>query len=324
MHISRIARPVLGLLFAAVAALAQAQAWPSKPVRWIVPYPPGGGSDTIARAIGQQLSSQLGQSVVIENRPGAGTLIGAEAAARSTPDGHTIFSGDNATYVFNSALYRKLPYDPQKDFAPVALIARFPLLLVANPAAGFSDTKDLIAKLKAAPGKFSYASVGAGSPHHLAMEMFKQRAGLFAVHIPYRGAGPAVQDVLGNQVPMMMLDLATALPHLKSGKLQALAVASGSRLAQQPNVPTLKELGFDDIEMYAWQGIAVPVGTPPEVVGRLNAEVNKALAAPEVQKRLGELGVELLGGTSRQMADYLQSETARWHPLIKERKITLD
>ncbi|HEY8606240.1 MAG TPA: tripartite tricarboxylate transporter substrate binding protein [Noviherbaspirillum sp.] len=324
MRTSTSTRLILGLVLAAASAVAQAQAWPSKPVKWIVPYPPGGGSDTIARAIGQQLSSQVGQPVVIENRPGAGTIIGAEAASRSAPDGYTIFSGDNASYVFNSALYRKLPYDPQKDFAPVALIARFPLLLVANPAAGFADARDLIAKLRQSPGKYSYASVGAGSPHHLAMEMFKQRSGTFAVHIPYRGAGPAVQDVLGNQVPVMMLDLATALPHLKSGKLKALAVASGKRLALQPEVPTMQELGFGDVEMYAWQGIAVPAGTGGDVVARLNAEVNKALAAPEVHKRLGDLGVELLGGTPQQMADYLRSETTRWHALIKERKITLD
>src|SRR6476620_506162 len=193
MHAIKLSCLLAGL---ALSAAVHAQGLPAKPLRWIVPYPPGGGSDAIARTIGAQLSKQVGQPVVIENKPGAGTIIGAETAARATPDGTTILSGDNGTFVFNSALYKKLPYDPQKDFAPVTLIARFPLLLVANPAAGFTDAKDWLAKVKGAPGKYNYASVGAGSPHHLAMELIKQKAGAYIVHIPYRGAGPAVQDVL--------------------------------------------------------------------------------------------------------------------------------
>ncbi|RJF98086.1 Bug family tripartite tricarboxylate transporter substrate binding protein [Noviherbaspirillum saxi] len=324
MRTPTLVKFVFGTMLVAASAFVQAQSYPAKPVRWLVPYPPGGGSDAIARTIGAQLSKQVGQPVVIENKPGAGTIIGAETAARSAADGYTIFSGDNGSYVFNSALYKKLPYDPQKDFAPISLIARFPLLLVANPSAGFKDAKDLIGKIKAAPGKYNYASVGAGSPHHLAMEMFKQRTGAFIVHIPYRGAGPAVQDVLAGQVPMMILDLATALPHIKSGKLTALAVASGNRLALQPDVPTLKELGYSDLEMYAWQGIAVPAATPKDIVARLNTEVTKALAAPEVSKRLTDLGIEPLSGTPEQMASYIKSETVRWHALIKERGITLD
>lgn len=317
-------RNFCGVVLAAFAALAHAQTYPTKPVTWLVPYPPGGGSDVIARTIGAQLSKQLNQTVIIENKPGAATMIGAQAAARSAPDGYTIFSGDNATYVFNSALYKKMQYDPQKDFAPITLIARFPLLLVANPNAGFKNAKDLIEQVKRSPGKYNYASVGPGSPHHLAMEMIKQKTGAFIVHIPYRGAGPAVQDLLAGQVPMMVLDLATALPHIKTGKLTALAVASGHRLPMQPDVPTLKEIGLGDVEMYAWQGMAVPAGTPKEIVSRLNAEVTKAIAAPDVVKRLTELGVEPLSGSPEQMADYIKSETARWHSLIKERRLTLD
>jgi tripartite-type tricarboxylate transporter receptor subunit TctC len=321
-------RNFCGVVLAAAAAsapiLAQAQTYPAKPVTWLVPYPPGGGSDVIARTIGAQLSKQLNQTVIIENKPGAATMIGAQAAARSAPDGYTIFSGDNATYVFNSALYKKMQYDPQKDFAPITLIARFPLLLVANPNAGFKNAKDLIEQVKRSPGKYNYASVGPGSPHHLAMEMIKQKAGAFIVHIPYRGAGPAVQDLLAGQVPMMVLDLATALPHIKTGKLTALAVASGNRLPLQPDVPTLKEIGLGDVEMYAWQGVAVPAGTPKEIVSRLNAEVSKAIAAPDVIKRLTDLGVEPLSGSPEQMADYIKTETERWHALIKERRLTLD
>jgi tripartite-type tricarboxylate transporter receptor subunit TctC len=324
MHLPRLVRLLAGLAFCAGSVFAQAQSYPNKPLRWIVPYPPGGGSDVIARTIGNQLSKQLGQPVVIENKPGAGTIIGAEMAARSAPDGYTILSGDNGTFVFNSALYKKLPYDPQKDFAPVSLIARFPLVLVVNPNAGFKTAKDMIEQVRRAPGKFNYASVGAGSPHHLAMEMIKQKTGAFMVHIPYRGAGPAVQDVLANQVPMMVLDLATALPHLKSGKLNALAVASASRLSQLPDVPTLKEAGIGDVEMYAWQGVAVPAATPKDILARLNGEIVKAVAAPEVSKRLADLGIEPLSGTPEQMANYIKTETTRWHALIKERQLTLE
>jgi tripartite-type tricarboxylate transporter receptor subunit TctC len=313
-----------GVLLAAAGLFAHAQDYPNKPVTWVVPYPPGGGSDVIARTIGGQLSKQLNQPVIIENKPGAATMIGAQAAAKSAADGYTIFSGDNATYVFNSALYKKMQYDPQKDFAPITLIARFPLLLVANPNAGFKNAKDLIEQVRRAPGKYNYASVGPGSPHHLAMEMIKQKTGSFIVHIPYRGAGSAVQDLLAGQVPMMVLDLATALPHIKTGKLTALAVASGSRLPLQPDVPTLREVGLGDVEMYAWQGMAVPVNTPKDIVARLNAEVSKAIAAPEVQKRLTGLGVEPLSGSPEQMANYIRTETARWHALIKDRQLTLD
>jgi tripartite-type tricarboxylate transporter receptor subunit TctC len=319
-----VIKSVCGVLLAAAGVFAHAQDYPNKPVTWIVPYPSGGGSDVIARTIGAQLSKQLNQSVIIENKPGAATMIGAQAAARSPADGYTIFSGDNATYVFNSALYKKMQYDPQKDFAPITLIARFPLLLVANPNAGFKSAKDLFEQVKRAPGKYNYASVGPGSPHHLAMEMIKQKTGSFIVHIPYRGAGPAVQDLLAGQVSMMVLDLATALPHIKTGKLTALAVASASRQPLQPDVPTLKEIGLGDVEMYAWQGMAVPVSTPKDIVTRLNAEMTKAIAAPEVQKRLADLGVEPLSGSPAQMADYIKTETARWHALIKERQLTLD
>jgi tripartite-type tricarboxylate transporter receptor subunit TctC len=323
MRIDKI-KSIFGTILLAASFAVQAQGYPEKPLKWIVPYPPGGGSDVIARAIGAQLSKQIGQPVIVENRPGAGTIIGAEAASRAAPDGYTVFSGDNGTFVFNSVMYKKLPYDPQADFAPVTLLARFPLLLVTHPDAGFKSGKDWIAQVKGAPGKFNYASVGAGSPHHLAMEMIKHRLGAHIVHIPYRGAAPAVQDVLAGHVPMMILDLATALPHIRAGKLNALAVASANRLTQLPDVPTLKEAGLDNVEMYAWQGLAVPDDTPKEIVSRLNAEVTKAMAAPEVVKRLTDFGVEPLPGTPEQMAGYIKSESARWHPLIKERKLTVD
>lgn len=301
-----------------------AQAYPARPVRWIVPYPAGGGSDFLARTVGAQLEKQMSQPVVIENRPGAATMIGAEAVARSTADGYTVLSGDNGTFVFNTALYKKVPYDPVKDFTPIGLMARFPLIVVANPAAGFNTMRDLVDAAKKDPGKLSYASVGAGSPHHLAMELIKERTGAFIVHIPYRGAAPAVQDVLGNQLPLMVIDTAVGLPHIRSGKLVPLGVLSRQRLTALPAVPTLEEQGIRDTEVYAWQGMVVPAATPREISARLATELNRAITNSDVTRKLQEFGLEPIAGTSDQMAAYIKSETARWHALIKQRKLTLD
>ncbi|MBA2413761.1 MAG: tripartite tricarboxylate transporter substrate binding protein [Burkholderiaceae bacterium] len=301
-----------------------AQAYPAKPVRWIVPYPAGGGSDFLARTVAAQMEKQLGQPMIVENRPGAATMIGAEAAARSTADGYTLLSGDNGTFVFNTALYKKVPYDPVKDFTPIGLMARFPLIVVANPSTGFKTMKDLVDAAKMQPGKLSYASVGAGSPHHLAMELIKDRTGAYIVHIPYRGAAPAVQDVLGNQLPVMVIDTAVGLQHIRSGKLVALGVLSRQRLASLPNVPTLEEQGIRDTEVYAWQGMVVPAATPREVSARLTAELSRALATPEVSRKLQDFGLEPIPGNSEQMSAYTKSETARWHALIKQRGLTLE
>lgn len=314
------------------ALLAALATWPlagrtqpaAKPVRWIVPYPAGGGSDFLARTLGAQLAVQLNQPVVIENRPGAATMIGAEAVAKSTPDGLTWLSADNGTLVFNSALYKKLPYDPERDFAPVGLMARFPLILVANPASGFKTAGDLLAAAKAAPGKLSYASPGAGSPHHLAMELLKQQTGAYIVHIPYRGAAPAVQDVLGNQVPVMVVDTAVGMPHIKAGKLVPLGVATRERLPALPQVPTLEEQGIKDAEVYAWQGLVLPAATPAEVQQRLGIELQKALRHAEVAKKLRDFGLEPVGANGEQLAAFTRAERARWHGLIKQRGLALE
>ncbi len=327
-RISRTTRRRVLTTAAAVTLLPSstvfAQAYPSKPVRWIVPYPPGGGSDFLARTVGAQMEKQLRQPLVIENRPGAATMIGAEAVARGPADGYTLLSGDNGTFVFNTALYKKVPYDPTKDFAPVGLMARFPLIVVANPSTGFKTMRDLVDAAKKEPGKLSYASVGAGSPHHLAMELIKDRTGAFIVHIPYRGAAPAVQDVLGNQLPVMVIDTAVGLQHIRAGKLVPLGVLSRQRLAALPNVPTLEEQGIRDTEVYAWQGMAVPAATPREVTAKLTTELNRAITTPEVTRKLQEFGLEPISGTADQMAAYIKSETARWHALIKQRNLTLD
>lgn len=325
MPVSLLRRALAGL--AAIAALApvaaQAQAWPAKPIRWVVAYPASGGSDFLARQLAPQLGKQLGQTLVIDNRPGAAGIIGTDNAAKSAPDGYTIVTGDNGAMVFHEAMYKKIPYAPS-DLAPVGFMARFPLIVAVNPSAGFSDAKQWLEALKKNPGKYSYASPGIGSPHHLAMELLKSRTQTFVVHVPYRGTALAVQDVIAGQVPMMVLDTAAGLPQIRSGKVKALAVMSKKRIAALPDVPTLDELGVKDFEVTAWQGLFVPKGTPADVVGRLTAEMNKAITTPEVKAKLEDFGLEVLPGDGPALASFIQKETSFWHALIKERKLSAE
>ena len=315
---------VLASVFGVAAGSAAAQAFPAKAIRWVVPYPAGGGSDFLARTIGQTLAAQVGQSVLIDNKPGGNTAIGASDVARAAADGYTLLSADNGTLVFNPALYKTLTYSPGKDLAPVTLMGRFPMILVANPAAGYSSAKDFIAQTRAKPGAINFASAGAGSPHHLAMELLKVQAGLFMVHIPYRGAAPALADVAGGQLPVMMTDLAAGNALIRAGKLRPLAVAHASRLPQLPDVPTFAELGLPGVEAAALVGLVVPAATPPDVIATLNRQVVAAIRDPAVSKRLVEFGVEPVASSAAQYADLLRSETTRWHKLIKDLKITLD
>ena len=316
---------VLTLLFGvAVAAATQAQEFPTKPLRWLVGFPAGGGTDFLARTVGHQLSQQLGQPVLIDNRPGAASSIAAEAAARSPADGYTLLTADNAVLIFNPVLYKKVPYDPVKDFAPLGLMARFPLILAVHPGSGITSVQDWIAAMKKEPGKFSYASPGVGTPHHMAMELIKQRLGLFIVHVPYRGAAPAVQDVAGGQVPMMIVESGGGLPMIKAGKLRPLAVVSAKRMPTLPDVPTFAELGYKDLEVYAWQGVVVPKATPKPVADKLSVELQKAVAAPEVRRKLMELGLEVNPSDANLMAAYMATETALWHPIVKQRGIRAD
>jgi tripartite-type tricarboxylate transporter receptor subunit TctC len=307
--------------------VAQAQAWPSKPVRWVVAYPAGGGSDFLARQLAPQLGKQLGQSIVIDNRPGAAGMIGTDNAAKSPPDGYTIVTGDNGAMVFHTAMYKKVPYDPQ-DLTPVGFMAGFPLILAVNPASGFTSARQLIDDVKKSPGKYSYASPGVGSPHHLAMELFKDRTGTFVVHVPYRGTAMAVQDVISGQVPMMVLDTAAGLPQIRSGKVKALAVMSKKRIASLPDVPTLDEIGrangLKDFEVTAWQGLFVPKGTPPEIVSKLSVEMTKAITVPEVRTRLEDFGLQVAPTDGPALAAFVQAETKFWHALIKERKLSAE
>jgi len=307
-----------------LASLAQSASYPSKNIRWVVPYPAGGGSDFLARTISQQLSVQLKQSILIDNKPGANTAIAAADVSHAPADGYTILSADNGTMVFNPALYAKLSYSPEKDFVPVTLMGKFPMILVVGPSSDAKDAKDFIRKAKAKPGSVNFGSAGAGSPHHLAMELLKVHAGLFMVHIPYRGAAPALTDLAGGQIPAMMVDLAAGAGFIKSGKIRALAVANPVRLAQLPDVPTFAELGFKNVEAAALVGIVAPAGTSHEIVSTLQKQLAEAINHPPVRQKLIDFGIEPVANTPGQYADLLRSETAIWHKIIKQQNINLD
>lgn len=313
------------LAFSVLAASsAMAQTYPSKPIRWLVPYPAGGGSDFLARTIGQQLSTQVGQPVIVDNKPGANTAVAAVETARAAPDGYTMLSADNGTMVFNPVLYKSLSYSPTKDLAPVTLMGRFPMILVVNPESGITDAKAFIEKAKASAEGLNYASAGAGSPHHLAMELLKVETGLRLVHVPYRGAAPALTDVASGQVPAMMVDLAAGAGFIKGGKVKPLAVANAVRLPQLPDVPTFAELGYKNVEAAALVGLVVPAATPADIVTALNKQIVTAIRDPGVNKKLQDFGVEPVGSSPAEFADLLKSETTRWQKLIRDLGITLD
>ncbi|NDZ17589.1 ABC transporter substrate-binding protein [Variovorax sp. WS11] len=320
----------LATLLAAIAvsvsaqAQAPAQIFPSKPVKWIVGYPAGGGSDFLARTVAAQMSVQLGQPVIIDNRAGAGAIVGAEVAARSSGDGYTLFTADNGVLIYNPALYKKLPYDPVRDFAPLGLMARTPLLIVAAPNAGIRNAQELIDMLKKNPGKLSYGSPGNGSPHHLAMELFKSRTAAFVVHVPYRGAAPAMQDAMGGQIPLIVVDTSTGMSAIKAGKLVPLVTFSKQRVSQLPDVPTMIELGYKDVEAYAWQGMVVPAGTPGDIRQKLSLEMQAAVNHPSVRKKLEEASWESVPSDAGLLSAYIVSETKKWHALIRERGISLE
>lgn len=312
---------------AATAAAPWARAetgYPSQPIRWVVPYPAGGGTDVLARTVAEAMRGGLGQQIVVDNRPGASTNIGSQIVATAKPDGYTVMSADNALLAYNEHLYRRLPFHPDKDFTYIGGLSRFPLVLVVNPAFAAQTFQDFLAYVKAHPGQVNYASPGNGSPHHLAMELFKHRTQTFLTHIPYRGAAPAVQDVMGGQVPCMFLDLAAGLPVIQSGKVRALAIGAARRAAALPHVPTLAEVGVADAEVYAFQGLLGPAGLPMAITARLNAALNQALAAPEVVERMRAFGMEPLAGTPEQFHALARAEARRWGPVIAATGVKLD
>jgi len=311
-----------GLALAASTHLAVAQ--DTKPIEWVVGYAAGGGSDSVARATAETMSKSLARPVVINNKPGAATNIAADYVARSKDYGSVMLTADFATLAANPFLFSKLSYNAEKDLAPVGMLARFPLVLVVGPQVPAKNFKEFIAWAKAQPGGVNYASAGAGSPHHLATELLREKTGIAMTHVAYRGAAPAMQDILGGQVPFMMVDTASGNQFVLAGKVRAIGVASAKRIATLPDVPTLAEQGLGDFEAYAWQGLAVPSGTPAETVAKLNKALVDALNSTAVQARFQALGVEGLPGTPNDMARYVKDERERWGRLIKANGIRID
>ncbi|CDS50928.1 putative exported protein [Polaromonas sp. CG9_12] len=304
--------------------LAAAAAYPDKSIEWVVPYPAGGGSDVVARILSLPMSQTLGQPIIINNKPGAATNIGADYAAKAKPDGYVMLTGDTATMAANPALYSRLSYNVEKDFTPVGLMARFPLILVVNPSVPAKNLTEFMAWAKQQPTGVNYATPGAGSPHHLATELFRERSGLKMVHVGYRGAAPAVQDVIGGQVPMMFVDTASGYQHIQSGRLVAIGVASPKRIATFNTLPTLAEQGLKGFEAYAWQGLVVPAATPPEAVATLSKALLAALDSTEVKARFQTLGLEAIPSTPAQMAAYAKAEREKWAKVIRASNIRLD
>jgi tripartite-type tricarboxylate transporter receptor subunit TctC len=322
--ISMLHRWFLGVLLALVAALACAQTYPTKPIRLVVPFPPGGATDILARDVAQKLTEAWGQSVIVDNRPGAGGNIGSELVAKSAPDGYTLEMGTVGTHAINASLYAKMPYDHVKDFTPVILVAGVPNVLVVNPALPANSVAELIAYAKANPGKLNFASSGNGTSIHLSGELFKVMAGVQITHIPYKGSAPALQDLLAGQVQMMFDNLPPSLPQIKAGKLRALAVTSLARAPALPDVPTLAESGLPGFEASSWFGILAPAGTPAPIVAKLNAEIAKWLATPEAKEKLSKQGANAAGGTPDDFAKHIATETAKWAKVVKDSGAKID
>jgi tripartite-type tricarboxylate transporter receptor subunit TctC len=303
---------------AAVSASAAAQQYPVRPVRFVLGFAPGGASDTMARAIGTQLSQGLGQPVVIDNRAGAGGNIAAEIVARSAPDGYTMLLGNNGILAVNVSLYPKLAFDPVKDFAPVVLVASQPNVLVVHPGVAAKSVKELVALAKAKPGQLNYASPGPGTTGHLAGELFKRMVGVEYTIIPFKGGGPAALAMLSGETQFTFATALSVQGHIKSGKLRALAVTTAARSASFPELPTVAESGVPGFDAITWHGVVVPARTPQAVIARLNREFNKLLQAPDMRAKLLALGSEVIGGEPKQLTDYMKVEIPRWAKVIKE------
>ena len=321
---SRFSLPVAAVLLACAAAGAQPVAFPQRSVTIVVPFPPGGGTDTGARIVATKLGAKWGQPVVVENRGGAAGQVGADFVAKSKPDGYTLLVGNIGTQSINPALYKKLPYDADKAFAPISLLAELPLAMMVNPQVTAKSPKEFIALAKSQPGKLSYSSSGAGGAPHLAAEMFKESTGTFILHVPYRGGGPAITDLLAGHVQLSFMTVLEASGHIKAGKLRALAVTSGKRVGALPDVPTLAESALPGFNSISWIGLLAPAGTPRDVIEKISADVREALAADDVKGRLTELGAIPLATTPAQFTQLIDSDRQRYAKIIRERGITLD
>ncbi len=324
MSLLKFFRSLSCLLVAVMACgFAGAQGYPDKTINWVVPYPAGGGTDVVARVLAESMGKILGQAIVINNKPGAATNIGADFVAHSKADGYVLMTADTATLAANPFLYSKLSYNAEKDLAPVGLTTRFPLILVVNPQVPAHNLKEFLAWAREHKGA-NYASPGAGSPHHLATVLFGQQAKLELTHIPYRGAAPALLDVVGGQVPFMFVDTAAGYPYISTGKLRAIGIASPRRVKNFDEIPTLQEQGLPGFEAYAWQGLVVPAGTPADVIAKLNSALLAAMDLTTVKARLQVLGLEAIPGSPAQMVQYTTSERAKWGAVIKASGIKLE
>jgi tripartite-type tricarboxylate transporter receptor subunit TctC len=303
---------------------AQAPAYPTKPVRIVVPFPAGGATDILARAVAQKLSDTWGQAFVVDNRPGAGGNIGSELVAKSAPDGYTLEMGTVGTHAINASLYAKMPYDHVKDFAPIILVAGVPNVLVVHPSVPVNSVQELVAYAKANPGKLNFASSGSGTSIHLSGELFKVMAGVQMTHVPYKGSAPALSDLLGGQVQLMFDNLPPSLPQIKAGKLRALGVTSVARAPALPDTPTIAESGLPGFDASSWFGLLAPAGTPPAVIAKLNTEIAKWLVTPEAREKLIAIGANIAGGTPEDFARHIQAETAKWAKVVKESGAKVD
>lgn len=299
------------------AGPAGAQDFPTRPITLVVPFAAGGSTDLVARILAQKLSEQLGQNVVVENRAGAGGNLGAAAVAKADPDGYTLLYGTISTHTLNPLMAKRSAYDPVKDFEPVGLVGSIPNVMVVNPSVPAKSVQELIAAAKADPAKYSYASSGVATPLHLSGEMFNAMAGTKMAHVPYRGAGPAMNDLVAGQVPVMFDNLPTSVEQIKAGKIRALAVTTKQRVKQMPDIPTMDEQGLKGYETYSWQAIFAPAKTPKPVVDRLNAEIAKALADATVQKRLDELTMTVTPSTPAELGKHVADQLAVWGPIVK-------
>jgi tripartite-type tricarboxylate transporter receptor subunit TctC len=321
--------PQLRHTFAALAAAfacsaAFAQAYPAKPIRVLVPFPPGGGTDIVAREVTQRVAANAGWTFVVENKPGAGGNLGVDQAAKSPPDGYTIVLGQTSNLAINPTLYSKLPYDPVKDLTPIGLVASAPLVIVVPAQSAYRSLADLVAAAKARPGEVNFASPGNGTVAHLTGEKFQKTAGVRFQHVPYKGANQALTDVISGQVHLYVSSVPSVLSQIRNGKLRALAVTSDKRVDDLPQTPTVGEAGYQGFDAVTWFGFLAPAGTPKEAVARLNAEFNKALQQPELKKRLGDEGADALGGTPEQFAQVIRDDIVRWGKIVKESGVRVD
>ena len=317
-------RFILGAALLSGAPFAAAQWAPKMPIRVVVPFAPGGPTDITARHLSKKLTELLGQPVVVDNRAGANGMIGAELVAKAKPDGYTLLMPTSSTMAINPAVYAKMPYDPIKDFAPVTPVVGAPVMMVVTPSFPAKSVKELIAIAKARPGEVVFASSGAGSNLHLALELFRDQAGIKITHVPYKGAGPAVTDVIGGQAQGMFADLPVLTPFIKAGLLRAMAVAGAERTSMFPQVPALKELGFPRFNARQWYGMFAPAGTPREIVMKLNETIRQAVASPDVKDRYAEIGADVFVSSPEEFAVFVKSEIERWHDIVKKYGIVLE